>query len=61
VQARLAPLTTGTLQVRVEGRTGSTPYARWLSMLGLWPLWLLAVGGLVAMCWRSPRGTPSAP
>jgi apolipoprotein N-acyltransferase len=40
--ARLPPVTLGELVVRVEGRTGSTPYARWLHALGLWPLWMLA-------------------
>jgi apolipoprotein N-acyltransferase len=44
VRARLAPLTQATLTVSVEGRRGSTPYARWLATTGLWPLWLL--GGL---------------
>ncbi len=61
VVARLAPLTKGTLQVTVEGRSGSTPYARWLSALGLWPLWLLALGTLTALCWRAPRGARTAP
>jgi apolipoprotein N-acyltransferase len=27
----------------VEGRTGVTPYARWLAGFGLWPLWLLVL------------------
>ena len=31
----------GALVVEVEGRTGLTPYARWTSQWGLWPLWLL--------------------
>jgi apolipoprotein N-acyltransferase len=32
-------LTRGVLVAEVEGRTGLTPYAWWVSRLGLWPLW----------------------
>jgi len=35
--------TRGVLQGEVEGRSGTTPYARWVGLLGLWPLWLLAL------------------
>lgn len=52
VIARLAPETRSSLEVEVEGRRGSTPYARWLAAAGLWPLGLL--GGLsllVAGAW----------
>lgn len=38
VTARLPPLVRGTLEAEVEGRSGSTPYARWLAACGLWPL-----------------------
>ena len=55
VTARLAPLTTGILEAEVEGRRGSTPYARWLAACGLGPLWLLAVGGLGLAGWRRGR------
>jgi apolipoprotein N-acyltransferase len=48
VVARLPALTRETLESQVEGQTGETPYARWLSRLGLWPLWLTAVVGLLA-------------
>ncbi|MCV2356892.1 apolipoprotein N-acyltransferase [Paucibacter sp. B2R-40] len=40
VSARLAPAVAGVLEAEVEGRSGSTPYARWLQAFGLWPLWL---------------------
>jgi apolipoprotein N-acyltransferase len=43
VTARLAPHTRGVLEGVVEGRTGNTPYALWVSRLGLWPLWILAL------------------
>ncbi|MEK8045560.1 apolipoprotein N-acyltransferase [Ideonella margarita] len=33
----------GTLEATVEGRVGATPYARWVSAAGLWPLWLLSL------------------
>ena len=46
VTARLPAATMGVLEATVEGRTGSTPYARWLAAWGLWPLWALALGVL---------------
>jgi len=60
VRARLEALTAGTLVVEVEGRSGSTPYARWLAAWGLWPLWGL---GLAAVVWAASRrrSTPVAP
>jgi apolipoprotein N-acyltransferase len=36
---------------QVEGRSGTTPYAWWVSRLGLWPLWGLALAMLV-WAWR---------
>ena len=45
VTHRLPPLVRGVLEADVEGRSGSTPYARWLHTLGLWPLW--AAGGVL--------------
>jgi apolipoprotein N-acyltransferase len=38
VTQRLPPLVRATLEGRVEGRSGSTPYARWLAAFGLAPL-----------------------
>lgn len=38
VTARLPAWEHGLLESRVEGRLGETPYARWLSAWGLWPL-----------------------
>ncbi|GAA0763655.1 apolipoprotein N-acyltransferase [Ideonella azotifigens] len=40
--------TTGVLDVTVQGRQGDTPYARWLSRCGLWPLWALVALVLLA-------------
>ena len=51
VQAALPRLTQGVLDGVVEGRTGITPFAWWVSRYGLWPLWLLALT-IVALAWR---------
>lgn len=50
VTASLPRETRAVLTGSVEGRSGLTPYAWWVSHLGLWPLWLLilAVAGLAA-------------
>ncbi len=52
VTARLAPATAGVLEAKVEGRSGSTPYARWLQAFGLWPFWLAIVVVLGLAGWR---------
>lgn len=52
VIARLAPLTRDSLVAEVEGRRGSTPYARWLQAVGLWPLWGLALLPLLSLLKR---------
>ncbi len=54
VTARLPAEVPGVLEVRVEGRTGATPYARWLAALGLWPLW--GLGLVAALLLRRPAG-----
>lgn len=59
VLTRLAPETRAALVVQVQGRQGSTPYARWLHALGLWPLWSLALGPLAWAVWR--RRAKAAP
>jgi apolipoprotein N-acyltransferase len=56
VTARLAPLERGVLEATVEGRDGSTPYARWLAALGLWPLWSLALLGGAGCALAGRRG-----
>jgi apolipoprotein N-acyltransferase len=50
----LPRLTRGVLQGQVEGRSGQTPYTRWVADWGLLPLWLLAlfVPGLVLLMGR---------
>lgn len=50
VTARLPALQRGVLEATVDGRAGTTPYARWLDALGLWPLW--ALGLLALICVR---------
>ncbi|HSI51577.1 MAG TPA: apolipoprotein N-acyltransferase [Ideonella sp.] len=49
VTARLAPLVAGTLEASVEGRSGATPYARWLARWGLWPCWAAALAVLALL------------
>ncbi|MBV5297776.1 MAG: apolipoprotein N-acyltransferase [Rhodoferax sp.] len=51
--------TAAALTGEVQGRSGMTPYASWLSRWGLWPMWLLAVAGLLLMFWASRRNTPA--
>ena len=55
VQDALAPLRRDVLHAQVEGRDGITPYARWVSALGLVPLALLCLGMVVAAAWRTRR------
>jgi apolipoprotein N-acyltransferase len=49
VTARLPALERGVLEASVDGRSGSTPYARWLHALGLWPLWGMALLALLGL------------
>lgn len=44
VTHQLPRLTRGRLEASVQGRSGLTPFARWASRWGLWPLW----GGCLA-------------
>jgi len=44
--------TRGVLTGEVEGRSGITPFAWWVSRLGLWPLWGLALAPLAFAAWR---------
>jgi len=52
VQRLLPRLTRGVLDGQVQGRNGLTPYAAWVSRLGLAPLWLLGAAVLGAAAWR---------
>jgi apolipoprotein N-acyltransferase len=58
--ASLPRLTQGVLFGAVEGRSGTTPFAWWVSRLGLWPVWLLALA-VVAAAWRSGAAGIAAP
>lgn len=49
VLARLPEFRRDVLIGTVEGRSGRTPYVRWVSTWGLWPLWLLAAGLIVSV------------
>jgi apolipoprotein N-acyltransferase len=57
VTHQLPRLTRGVLQAPVEGRTGLTPYARWVAPFGLWPLWIamLAIVGIAFAMGRRRR------
>jgi apolipoprotein N-acyltransferase len=44
--------TRGVLTGDVEGRTAITPYAAWVSRLGLWPLWFGGLAILAIAGWR---------
>ncbi len=53
VTHRLPRLTRGVLLGQFEGRTHITPFARWVSAAGLWPLWgLCALIVLIALAAR---------
>ncbi len=56
LRARVPAGMAATLETTVEGRSGSTPYARWLQALGLAPLWALALLPLAWAVWRLRRG-----
>ncbi len=49
VTAQLPPLQRGVLDGRVEGRSGTTPYAWWAARFGLWPLALAAFALVLAV------------
>jgi len=51
----LAAHTAGALSGEVQGRSGITPFAWWASRWGLWPLWLLAAGLVLAAWVGRPR------
>jgi apolipoprotein N-acyltransferase len=57
----LPPHTQGVLDGEVQGRTGLTPFARWASRFGLWPVALGALLLVLALAWparhqRAGRG-----
>jgi apolipoprotein N-acyltransferase len=55
VTAQLPRFTRGSLVGQFEGREGLTPYARWVSVAGLWPLWALCCV-VVGLAWRRRNG-----
>ena len=54
VSAALPYFSRGLLLAEVQGREGLTPFARWASAAGLWPLWALALIGLLLPARRRP-------
>ncbi|MGE4242160.1 MAG: apolipoprotein N-acyltransferase [Ramlibacter sp.] len=57
----LPRLTRGVLTGEVQGSDAITPYAAWLSRLGLWPLWLLGIAVLAALLGRAARRPATPP
>lgn len=55
VTASVPAWTHNRLDTTVEGRTGDTPYARWLAACGLWPLFVLGVVCLLPSVLRRRR------
>lgn len=49
VLAQLPRFTRASLTAKVQGREGTTPYVRWVSRWGLWPLWAWGLL-VVAVC-----------
>lgn len=62
VTHQLPRLTRDRLEAAVQGRIGTTPYARWTAQAGLWPLWGVCVAVVLLMALtrrrrsRLPRG-----
>jgi apolipoprotein N-acyltransferase len=54
----LEPHRRGVLQGVVQGRSGNTPFAFWAGRWGLWPLWGLALGGLIVLSRPGRRRAP---
>lgn len=55
VRQQLPRFTRGSLVGQFEGRHGLTPFARWASAWGLWPLWLLCTAVLAGAAWLRQR------
>ncbi|MBO9652516.1 MAG: apolipoprotein N-acyltransferase [Variovorax sp.] len=60
VTHELPRLTRGVLEAEVEGRTGITPYAFWVSRLRLWPLWALSLAVVAATLGARRHGRRTA-
>ena len=60
VTHRLAPFTQGVLDAEVQGRTGLTPFVRWASVAGVWPLALLGFSVVLGFARLSARRARAA-
>ena len=63
VTRALPRATRGLLVGEVQGRNGITPYAWWVSRLGLWPLWGMGLLTIALALWQRRRssGAPEGP
>ena len=61
VTAALPPFTAGVLDGRVEGRSGTTPFAWWAGHCGLWPLLALALLVVLWVALLPPARAARAP
>lgn len=52
--------TRGVLTGEVEGRSNMTPYAWWVSRVGLWPFWLAIVALVAGAAWRRKKAAGAA-
>ncbi|MDP2419107.1 MAG: nitrilase-related carbon-nitrogen hydrolase, partial [Hydrogenophaga sp.] len=52
----LPRLTRDRLEATVQGRSGTTPYARWAARWGLWPLWGVCLAMLLLIAATRRRG-----
>jgi apolipoprotein N-acyltransferase len=43
------------LEAQVQGTQGLSPYARWVSVLGLWPWLVLGLATLLTAWWAQRR------
>ena len=61
VVARMPMQVRGRMEAEVDGRSGRTPYVQWVSVWGLWPLWLISMAVVITAVWRHKRRNKPGP